>query len=219
VTPEAELASGSVIAFRPEGHVYTVDGHRIPSVTELLEAAGVSPDYRKIHPAVLQHARLRGLHCDLACDLADADDLDWRTVHPEAVPLVQAWESFKKDYGYEPILQQPLLYHRKWAYCGTPDSVGMLDGHVAIIERKATARMPGSAALQVAAYAADGIEVAPRGGGILEPVPWAGPVLRVGVHLQRSGRYEAWPYTDPDDEAAWLGVVALARWRKLARGR
>ncbi|HKF98926.1 MAG TPA: hypothetical protein VKB20_11750, partial [Steroidobacteraceae bacterium] len=81
--PEPE--KGSVLTFEQDGHVYRVDGVRVPSVTELLEAAGVTPDYRKVHPAVLQHARLRGIHVDACCDLDDSEDLDWSSVHPEAV--------------------------------------------------------------------------------------------------------------------------------------
>ena len=216
MTPEAQLAPASIIAFQPEGHVYTVDGRRVPwSVTELLEAAGISPDYRKVHPAVLQHARQRGIHVDLCADLDDRDDLDWSSIHPDAVGYLQGWRAFKKDYGYEPILQQPLLYHPGWNYAGSADAIGMLDGHVAVIERKATAKLAASAALQTAAYACDGIHIAPQGGGVLEPVPWAGPILRVGVHLKPGGHYDLVEYTDRDDEAAWLGVVALARWRKL----
>ena len=207
----------SVLTFEPEGHIYRVDGIRKPSVTELLEAAGVSPDYRKVHPAVLQHARTRGIHVDACCDLDDADDLDWSSVHPEAVGYVQAWQCFKADYGYEPVLAQPLLYHPTFDYAGTPDSVGMLEEYVAVVERKATARMASSYALQTAGYSVDGMQIAPRGGGLLEPVPWGGPVMRVGVHLLPGGRYELVPYDDPSDEAAWLGVVALAKWRKLAR--
>jgi hypothetical protein len=143
--------------------------------------------------------------------------LDWSSVSPEAVGYVQAWQCFKADYGYEPVLQQPLLYHPTYGYAGTPDSIGTLDGYAAVIERKTTAKMAASYALQTAGYGCDGIHIAPRGGGRLEPVPWGGPVMRLGVHLMPGGRYDLVPYEDPDDEAAWLGVVALARWRKLRR--
>ena len=69
-----------------------------------------------------------------------------------------------------------------------------------------------------AGYAADGLYMAPPGGGVLEPVPWVTPA-RLGVHLLPGGRYEVYPYEEPDDDAAWLGVLALARWRKAARSR
>ena len=208
--------SGSILTFDPAAHVYRVDGAPVPSVTELLEAAGISPDYSKVNPAVLQHARRRGLHVDLCCDLDDADDLDFSSVHPEAVGYVQAWQAFKADYGYRPLASQVLLYHPSYGYAGTADSVGELGGYVTVAERKATARMAASYALQTAGYACDGLQTAPPGGGRLEPVQWGTPA-RLGVHLQRSGRYELVPYDDPDDLSAWLGVVALARWRKARR--
>jgi hypothetical protein len=76
--------------------------------------------------------------------------------------------------------------------------------------------MAASYALQTAGYALDGLHMAPPGGGQLAPVPWGNPA-RLGVHLLPSGRYELVSYDDPDDFAAWLGVLALARWRKLRR--
>jgi hypothetical protein len=210
--------SGSVLSFDSDAHVYRVDGVAVPSVTELLEAAGISPDYTKVNPTVLQHARRRGIHVDLCCDLDDADDLDWSSVDPEAVGYVQAWQAFKADYDYRPVASQVLLYHPAYAYAGTADSVGELQGYPTVVERKATARMAASYALQTAGYACDGLHNAPPGGGRLEPVTWGQPA-RLGVHLQRTGRYDLVPYDDPADLSAWLGVVALARWRQATRGR
>ena len=216
-TREVAGEGGSILTFTPEDHVYRLDGAPVPwAVTQLLEAAGVSPNYSKVNPHVLRHARLRGIHVDACCDLDDADDLDWSSVSPEAVGYVQAWQAFKADFGYEPVLAQPLLYHPAYGYAGTSDSIGVLDGTAAVVERKATAKMAASYALQTAAYAAPGIHIAPRGGGRLEAAPWGTePVMRLGVHLKPGGQYELVAYDDPDDEAAWLGVVALARWRKL----
>jgi hypothetical protein len=208
--------SGSILQFDPDAHVYRVDGIAVPSVTELLEAAGISPDYSKVDRHVLQHARRRGLHVDLCCDLDDANDLDWSSVDPECVGYVNAWRCFKADYQYVPVASQVIVYHPDLKYAGTTDSVGELDGNVTVVERKATARMAASYALQTAGYAADGLYTAPPGGGRLEPVTWGQP-QRLGVHLQRSGKYDLVPYDDPADLSAWLGVVALARWRQAAR--
>src|SRR5215831_19123258 len=157
--------AGPVLTFDPAAHVYRVDGIAKDSATELLEAAGISPDYSKVNPTVLRHARLRGIHVDACCDLDDADDLDWSSVHPEAVGYVQAWQAFKADYGYRPLASQVILYHPTYGYAGTTDSVGDLQGYVTIVERKATARMAASYALQTAGYACEGMQTAPPGGG------------------------------------------------------
>jgi hypothetical protein len=70
--------------------------------------------------------------------------------------------------------------------------------------------------LQTAGYAQPGLLVAPRGGGRLEPVAWPAPA-RLGVQLKRDGTYDVIVYEDAEDLAAFLGVVALYRWRGLNR--
>jgi hypothetical protein len=85
-----------------------------------------------------------------------------------------------------------------------------------IVERKTTAKMSPTYALQTAGYGLDGLWYAPPGGGVLAPVPWTRPV-RLGVQLRRDGSYVLVPYDDPEDLAAFLGVVALGRWRGARR--
>jgi hypothetical protein len=207
-----------VLAFDAPTHTYRVDGELVPSVTQLLDAAGLTPDYSVVPPHVLQHARERGIHIDACCDLLDADDLDWRSVHPEALPYVEAWLAFREHEGYTPLAAQVPLYHPVYGYAGTADSAGLLPGgRPTIIERKATARMAPTYALQTAGYGLEGMLYAPAGGGVLRPVPWATPA-RLGVHLRRDGRYTLAPYEDPDDLTAFLGVVLLGRWRAARRG-
>lgn len=207
-----------VLEFAADTHSYWIDGVLRPSVTQLLDEAGMTPDYSVIQPHVLQHARERGIHVDACCDLLDLDDLDWRSVHPEAVPYVEAWMAFREYEGYRPIAGQVPLYHPVYGYAGTADSVGVLPGgRPVIVERKATTKMAPTYALQTAGYGLDGMLYAPPGGGALAPVPWAGPA-RLGVQLLRDGKYRLVPYDDPEDFAAFLGVVALARWRAARRG-
>ena len=206
------------LVFEPANHGYWVDGILRESVTQLLDAAGLTPDYSVVQPHVLQHARERGIHVDACCDLIDADDLDWRSVHPEAVPYVEAWMAFKEYEGYTPVAAQIPLYHPVYGYAGTADSIGLLPGgRPVIVERKSTTKMAPTYALQTAGYGLDGLWCAPTGGGELEPVPWGVPA-RLGVQLLRDGKYRLVPYDDPEDFAAFLGVVALARWRAARRG-
>jgi len=206
-----------VLAFEPTTHEYRIDGVRVPSVTQLLEDAGLTPDYSLVPQPVLQHARQRGIHIDACCDLLDADDLDWRSVHPEAVPYVEAWIAFRDYEGFTPAASQVPLYHPVYGYAGTADVLGTLPGgHLAIVERKATSKMAATYALQTAGYGQDGMWYAPPGGGVLAPAPWQRPV-RLGVQLRRDGRYTLVPYDDPEDLAAFLGVVALGRWRGARR--
>jgi len=213
---EERAARAQRLDFEPLSHTYRVDGLVVPSVTQLLDDAGLTPDYSVVAPSVLLHARHRGIHIDACCDLLDEDDLDWRSVHPEALPYVEAWARFCADEGYEPWGGQIPLYHPAHGYAGTADSIGELGGRWVVVERKATTKMAATYALQTAGYAQPGLWMAPRGGGALEPVPWQTPA-RLGVQLRRDGRYVVVPYEDGDDFAAFLGVVALSRWRALRR--
>jgi len=214
---QADPHAPRVLVFEPAAHEYWIDGILRPSVTQLLDDAGLTPDYSVVAPAVLQHARERGIHVDACCDLLDADDLDWRSVHPEAVPYVQAWMEFREYEGFTPIASQVPLYHPRYGYAGTADVVGTLPGgRPTIVERKTTSKMAATYALQTAGYGQDGMWYAPPGGGVLAPVPWERPI-RLGVQLRRDGRYTLVPYDDPEDLAAFLGVVALGRWRGARR--
>jgi hypothetical protein len=208
-------SSSSVLTFEPTNHVYTVDGQIVPSVTQLLDEAGLTVDYTAVPYRVREHARQRGLHVDLACDLYDEGDLDWSSVHPECVGFVESWIRFREDERYEPVASQVPLYHPELQYCGTLDSVGTLNGSWVVVERKATARMSPLYALQLAGYS-QAPYAAPTGGGPLRPVPWGTPA-RLGVQLKRDGSYAVVPFSDSEDLAAFLGVVALSRWRGLRR--
>jgi hypothetical protein len=213
---EPEAAGPTRLDFEPQGHVYRVDGVVVPSVTQLLEDAGLTVDYAAIPQAVLQHARHRGIHVDACCDLLDEDALDWSSVHPEAVPYVEAWARFCAEEGYEPAAGQVPLYHPRYGYAGTADSIGTLNGHWVVVERKATTKMAATYGLQTAGYAQPGLWAAPPGGGPLSPVAWPAPA-RLGVQLKRDSSYAVVPYEDAEDLAAFLGVVALYRWRGLRR--
>jgi len=217
IGPGRDGAEPHVLEFDPSTHTYRVDHVVVPSVTQLLDDAGLAPDYSLVPRPVLEHARARGIHVDQCIELLDADELDWRSVHPEAVPYLEAWMAFRQHEGFTPIASQLPLYHPRYGYAGTLDSVGLLPGgHPVVIERKTTAKMSSTYSLQTAGYALDGMWFAPPGGGVLTPVPW-GPPARLGVQLRRDGSYQLVPYDDPEDMAAFLGVVALGRWRGARR--
>jgi hypothetical protein len=190
-------------------------------VTRLLDDAGLTVDYSSVPYRVREHARQRGIHVDACCDLLDedgghGDQLDWSSVHPEALPMVEAYARFAADEGYQAHACQALLYHPRYGYAGTADSVGRLRGQWVVVERKATAKLAAVTALQTAGYGQPGLYVAPRGGGRLTPVPWPTPA-RLAVQLTRDGQYSVLAYDDAEDLAAFLGVVALYRWRGLRR--
>jgi len=200
-----------VLTFEPRGHEYRVNGERKPSVTELLEGAGLTVDYRAVPAHVLLKARERGLHVDACCDLYDEGDLDWRTVHPEAANYVRAWATFCRAEGYQPAASQVQLYHPEHDYCGTGDTVGTVGRQWVMIDRKATVKVAASYGCQLAGYTMPGMECAEHGGE-LAPVPWPRPARAV-VQLRPDASYRVVPYDAPDDVAAFLGALELYKWR------
>jgi hypothetical protein len=210
-TPSPNGGPGRVLTFEPARHEYRVNGVVVPSVTQLLEAAGLTVDYRGIPVATLARARARGLHVDACCDLYDEGDLDWSTVHPDAVPYVEAWAKFRVAEGYEPLAAQVQLYHPTLGYAGTADTVGRAGRRWVVVDRKATVKVASSYGCQLAGYALPGLELAERDGG-LAPVPWP-PPARAVVQLRPDASYRVVPYETPDDEAAFLGALALYQWR------
>lgn len=219
--PAAPRRSPSRLEFQEAGHRYFVDGEPVPSVTQVLEAAGLGVDYAAVPPAVLIHARERGRHVDACCDLLDQDDLDWRSVHPEARPYVEAWGRFRVAEGYRPVAAKPRVYHPEHGYAGEPDTVGQVGPRWVVLDRKATTKVSVTYGCQLGGYAVPGLWVA-EAGGELAPVPWPAPARAV-VQLRPDATYRVVPYERPDDLVAFLGAVALWRWRQarqlLARAR
>src|SRR6185369_14759422 len=86
--------------------------------------------------AVLDYARQRGEYVDSCCDLFDEDDLDWTTVHPDALAYVQAWAKFREREAFQPIVAQAIVYHADLDYAGTADVYGLHGKVPTIVDRK-----------------------------------------------------------------------------------
>lgn len=206
-----------VVTFDRERHAYRVDGRAVLYVSQVLDLAGLGVDYTKIPPATLQHARERGEHVDLCCDLFDADDLAWESVHPEAVPYVRAWASFREREGFKSIVRQAVVYHPVLDYAGTADAYGLIGGAAVLVERKCTSKLSPTYALQAALYAMPGISwAADDTPGELLPFD---AERRLIVQLKNDGSYTLYDCEQEarkagrDDFAAARGAIEVARWR------
>lgn len=211
-----------VVRFEPRDHSYFVDERRVPSVTQILDAAGLCPDYSRIPPAVLAHARERGAHVDLCCDLHDAGDLDWDSVHPEALPYVRAWQRFRDRERFVPVHSQGVVYHPELDYAGSFDGFGLIGNAGTLVDRKCTSKLSDTYALQLALYGMPGIGLAcDETPGELMPLTVA---RRLVVQLRNDADYRLYDCdveakrAGRDDYAAARGAVAVAKWRGLTNG-
>lgn len=118
------------IAFDAGAHEYrTPDGARVPSVTEILGAVGVSVDFEELGGLSLitfdQIERKRALGHALHADAHayDDHDLDLDTVDPMVRPYLDAWITFRANTGITPLERERRVFHPTWRYAGTLDGL------------------------------------------------------------------------------------------------
>lgn len=124
------MISSSVLAFDADTHTYRrPDGERVPSVTQVLRAVGVSADFedlKQISPRVAQSINYKrdlgtALHAD--AHALDDDDLDWSTVHPDVEPYLRAWQTCRENLGLFAIQRERRVYSPTLGVCGTLDGI------------------------------------------------------------------------------------------------
>lgn len=178
--------------FDPETHQYFIDDERVPSVTEILEGVGII-DKRWY----TEKGRDRGSAVHVATQYLDEEDLDWSTVGPEIEPYVRAYELFKEETKFQPVLIETSVFNREHRYGGTLDRTGILDGEKVLIDIK-TGAPSKWAALQTAGYE------------ICLEERHARKVLQ----LKPNGKYKLRDYNNPEDTELFLAAARIAAWKQ-----
>ena len=134
----------SEVQFDETTHTYTVDGRVVPSVTQVLRAAGFVDD-RWFN----EKARNRGRKVAIAIDLLNEGNL-WNC--PDDIRgYVDAWEQFLAD-GFVPREVEKPRYHALYDYAGTPDALGLWLDRPTVVDAKTGLERP-EYKLQTAGYA------------------------------------------------------------------
>ena len=147
------------IQFNEQKHEYTLDGVKVPSVTEILSPITMS-GYSKINPAVLEHAAMKGTLVHEWCEMYDygcAED----SVPSEIEPYCRAYMDFVRDYKPQwTMVEQQVFFDGMSTgdgFAGTVDRVGIIDGKTCVLDIKTTASPTAkqhiSVCCQTAAYA------------------------------------------------------------------
>lgn len=180
-------------------HRYFADGRELPSVTQILDQAGLISPYCKD-----EEARFRGTQVHEFCAVDDVNRLDFRKVPAEYRGYIMAWRKYRKDTGFTPELIEQRVDCLEFGYSGRFDRYGLrpLRGGTAfqrvIIDLKTskTGAVPDYARLQLAAYNFAFLPLM--------------PIERIAVSLRPDGRYNCkiFPITDfLRDKAEWLSLV------------
>lgn len=107
----------SDFTFDEATHTYRVDGRRILSVTQVLDIAGMSPDFSHLDPWYME--RGRAIHSAMALELLG--ELDDDTLDPRIVRFVEAGRRWLELVEAVPQAVEFRGAHRVLEYAGTLD--------------------------------------------------------------------------------------------------
>lgn len=123
------------LAFYDKGHIYMLDGERIPCVSDLC---------RFIHKEIYKDAPLwqmeaaadRGAAVHLATELLDKTDS--AEISDDYAAYLEAYAAFRREHDVEWELIEHPDYHPTHRYAGTIDRYGKVDGIATLLDIKTT---------------------------------------------------------------------------------
>ena len=124
------------IEFDSDNHIYTVDGRRVPSVTDICSPI-TDEHYGSINSAILEMASRRGTAVHEATELMDFGELP--EDDPEIEGYINAYLDFLLDYQPKWNYIEWIGYNDELNYCGTIDRAGTVGNEFWVMDIKTTA--------------------------------------------------------------------------------
>lgn len=209
------------VIFYPGPHIYKVNGKIVPSVTQILQKAGLSPDYSKVDPEVLYrkqeigtmtHERCYGINTSIIKGEIECKDKSrlCRSIieqhgYIEPYSYVRAYINFLCDSGFMPTNAEVTVYNPAYYYIGTVDIIGMLGTNRVIIDLKTPLTDHPSYAVQMAAYKDAWTRLYPD-----KPIQ-----ERISLLLRDNGRYKTEIHDNPYDFNVFLAGLTIYRWKEV----
>lgn len=195
----------AVFEFVDATHTYTIDGVRVPSVTQILKPLY---SFDGIPAAVLNAKAALGTAVHRACELLDNDDLDEESDEGRAalLPLagyLNAYKAFKRDKKLVILANEKRLYHPVHRYAGQIDRSYAMDGSVWDVDLKSTVSMSPIVALQTAAYT----EMLTANGRKTN-------AKRGALQLFPTGKYKLHEFSDSHDFSVFLSLLTVQRFKE-----
>lgn len=123
-----------MIHFDEATHTYSLDGKKLPSVTEI---CGLLNNWGDINPAILMQAARRGTVVHEYCELVDYGvDEDGIECEPELAGYVIAYMRFLRDYKPLWEMVEQKVYSDQFGFAGTLDRFGTIDGKPVLLDIK-----------------------------------------------------------------------------------
>ncbi len=195
----------AVLQFDAAQHAYTLDGVRVPSVTQVLKDLY---DFNGIPLSVLNAKAALGTAIHRACELLDNDDLDEDSEAGRAAltPLagyLDGYKRFKAEKRPVILANEQRLHHPMHRYAGTIDRSYAFGGHVWDVDLKSTVSMSPIVGLQTAAYT----EMFKAGGRTQA-------ARRGALQLFPDGKYKLHEFSDPSDFSVFLSLLTVQRFKE-----
>ena len=185
---------GGSLIFDAVAHAYYRDGVRLPGVTQILRAAGLSGSMEW----VTEHALERGREVHKAIELYLRGESDAYEFDPVVVPRLEAFRDWRETLGsrLEILEIETPRAHETLGFGGTPDLLAMLDGVRTVCEWKNGTEQAANK-WQAAGYAL-----------------LTGATGRIGVYLTGEGKFRMQTWTVRADAGVFLS--ALTCWQARA---
>jgi hypothetical protein len=195
----------AVLQFDQPTHTYTLDGVRVPSVTQVLKPLY---NFEGIPLATLNAKARLGTAVHRACELLDNDDLDEESEEGRAAlaPLagyLAGYKKFKSDMRPKLLANEQLLHHPVHRYAGQIDRSYAFEGHVWDVDLKSTVSMSPIVGLQTAAYTE-----------MLRAQGRTVPARRGALQLFPDGKYKLHEFKDPTDFSVFLSLLTVQRFKE-----
>lgn len=195
-------------------HRYTLDGLRLPSVTEILSPI-TAHEYRGVDSEVMGRAAALGEAVHKLIELDIAGTLDEDALDASLRPYLAQWRQFLVQSGFVPILSEHRVHSVRYGYAGTLDLFGLLNAEAALIDAKRTAAVPRSAGPQTAGYELSLRESSPEAVAQAASGPGNGRIHRYALHLTPE-RWRLVPQKDPNDLRVFLAALTLHNYLEKA---
>jgi hypothetical protein len=185
------------LIFDPETHTYTLDGRRLPSVTQILVVGG-AVDARWFDA----WSRERGSAVHKACEYDDQQRLDYESLDSRIAGYLDAWRRAKRELDIELLTVEEQLHSTDYGFAGTLDRSALCRGkrEKTVIDLK-TGELDKAAGPQLAAYV--------HMKRVRNPETWK---LRA-IQLRADGTYQTKTYDFLEQWNVFLACLTLARWK------
>lgn len=190
-----------MLKFNEEKHEYTFNGAVVPSVTQILKAGGVCPDFSMIRQDVLERKRHIGVNIHKAIELYNRGTLDASSIKGELSGYFDGFLLFRKEHDYTTLMSEMRMHHKVYGYAGTPDDYGLLDGHKSVLDTKCVYTLGDSVGPQTAAYK----QLLGHNGFPSKK--------RYALQLKPDGTYNLIEYKSREDIQVFNSALTLFNWR------